>query len=514
MVDSATGASVPFWQTFADIPPLPSLQADAHCDICVVGAGIAGLTTAYLLARAGKRVVVLESRNLGDGETGHTSAHLANALDDRFANLERLFGTEGARLAAESHGAAIDRIEGIAREEGIACDFERLDGYLFAAPGQSIDLLDQELAAAHRAGLTGVERLARAPLGAYDTGPCLRFPRQGQFHPMKYLAGLVRATQLLGGRVFGHSHAKDIAGGPDAHVNTADGHTVRAAAVVVATNTPVNDRFTMHTKQYAYRTYAVAAPLPAGTVTRALYWDTADPYHYVRLQRVDSGEDLLIVGGEDHKTGQSADPEVAFRRLEAWTRERFPAARTLAYHWSGQVLEPMDALAYIGRNPGDAENVFIVTGDSGHGLTHGTIAGMLLTDLIFGRENPWGRLYDPARKTHRAAGEFVKENVNVAVQYADWLTPGEAATPADVRPRQGAVVRSGLKKLAVSRDEFGQLHVLSAVCPHLGCIVHWNDAEKTWDCPCHGSRFDTEGRVLNGPALGGLAEVRKAEKVP
>jgi Rieske Fe-S protein len=296
-------------------------------------------------------------------------------------------------------------------------------------------------------------------------------------------------------------------------VVTANGHKVSAFAVVVATNTPVNDRVTMHTKQYAYRTYAVAAPVPAGSVRHALYWDTADPYHYVRLQRVDAGEDLLIVGGEDHKTGQSADEAVAFRRLEDWTRSLFPMARNFAYHWSGQVMEPMDCLAYIGRNPGDADNVYIVTGDSGHGMTHGTIAGMLLTDLIVGRPNRWAALYDPSRKTLRAAGEFVKENVNVAVQYADWLTPGEVRDVKDVAPGQGAILRRGLKKLAVFRDEFGQVHTLSAVCPHLGCIVHWNGVEKTWDCPCHGSRFSTEGVVLNGPALSGLEEIRETEKV-
>jgi Rieske Fe-S protein len=209
---------------------------------------------------------------------------------------------------------------------------------------------------------------------------------------------------------------------------------------------------------------------------------------------------VLIVGGEDHKTGQAGDHEERYARLEAWARERFPMIQGVEFRWSGQVLETIDGLAFLGRNPLDEPNVFIATGDSGMGMTHGTIAGMLLTDLILGRENPWATLYDPARKTLRAIGEFARENLNVLAQYADWLTPGDVSSPEEVRPGTGAVVRRGLAKVAVYRDEQGVLHERSAACPHLGCVVGWSDAEKTWDCPCHGSRFDRYGRVLNGPA--------------
>ncbi len=232
---------------------------------------------------------------------------------------------------------------------------------------------------------------------------------------------------------------------------------------------------------------------------KALYWDTEDPFHYVRLQKLGAGEDCLIVGGEDHKSGQADDTGERHRRLEAWARERFPMIESIAYTWAGQVMESLDGLAFIGRNPGD-ENVFVVTGDSGVGMTHGTIAGMLLTDLILGRENAWAGLYDPARKVPLAAGTFIRENVNVAAQYADWLTPGDAANAREIPFDSGAVVRRGLAKLAIYRDADGRAHALSAVCPHLGCLVQWNDAEKTWDCPCHGSRFDKRGKVVNGPA--------------
>ena len=272
---------------------------------------------------------------------------------------------------------------------------------------------------------------------------------------------------------------------------------------------PFNDLVAIHTKQAPYHTYVVAARIPAEAVTPALYWDTHDPYHYVRVQRVSNAEfggddagpvDLLIVGGEDHKAAQASDTEQRFSALESWMRERFNAAREIEFRWSGQVMETQDGLAFIGRNPMDADNVYVATGDSGMGLTHGTIAGMLITDLIQGRPNRWSELYDPSRIRIGAAGEFLKENLNVAAQYVSYLTPGEVSSVDEITPNSGAVMRDGATKVAVYRDEAGELHRLSAVCTHLGCIVGWNKAASTWDCPCHGSRFDAYGSVVNGPA--------------
>jgi glycine/D-amino acid oxidase-like deaminating enzyme/nitrite reductase/ring-hydroxylating ferredoxin subunit len=491
-------------------PTFRPLKRNCKVDVCIVGAGIAGLTTAYLLAREGKKVAVLDATDVGGGETGRTTAHLSDALDDRYFNIERVFGEDGSKLAAQSHRAAIDKIEAIARAEKIDCDFARLDGFLFTPPGESTSILERELIAARVAGLKDVQLVPRAPL-EYDTGQCLCFPRQGQFHPMKYLNGLAAAIQRLGGRIHVHSPVEQIEGGGHAFVRTRNRHTVHAQAIVVATNTPVNDMFAMHTKQYPYRTYAVAFPIRRGSVTAALYWDTEDPYHYIRTQPYTKTEDYLIVGGEDHKTGQERDPEECFQRLTNWTRRRFPQAKEVMVSWSGQVQEPMDYLAYIGRNPGDETNVYIVTGNSGHGMTHGTIAGMLLTDLIMGRENPWEKLYDPARKTLSSAGTFLSENANVARQYLDWILPASFKSVDDIKPDQGVVVQRGLSKMAVYRDDAGQLHELSASCPHLGCMVHWNSAEKTWDCPCHGSRFSCVGKVINGPALTDLAPASNSE---
>ncbi|HEX3157296.1 MAG TPA: FAD-dependent oxidoreductase [Gemmatimonadaceae bacterium] len=501
-----SGATKSLWMATAAIPAFPPLRIDAETDVCVVGAGIAGLTTAYLLTRAGKRVIVLDDGPVGGGETGRTTAHLASALDDGFAELERLHGPHGARLAFESHASAIHRIESIVREEAIDCGFTRLDGWLFGGRGDSVDVLDHETRAAERAGIADLERRERAPL-PFDTGSCIRFPNQAQFHPLRYLAGLARAIVRDGGSIHGRSHVSGIDTSNEHPVVTTDaGATVRAGALVVATNSPINEWVAIHTKQAPYRTYAIALRIPHDAVPLGLYWDTEDPYHYVRLDRDGDGA-LLVVGGEDHKTGQAHDTEARFGRLEAWARARFPMVGDVEYHWSGQVLEPVDGLAYIGRDPMGQRNVYVATGDSGHGMTHGTIAGMLITDLIAGRANPWATLYDPARKSVRAMRTFVRENANVAARYVGHVTGGDVASSDHIPPGSGAVIREGLRKVAVYRDEQGTLHRYSAICPHLFCIVEWNHTESSWDCPCHGSRFDPYGQVLNGPAASGLDEV-------
>ena len=469
------------------------------------------MSVAYELAKAGRQVVVLDDNAVGGGETGQTTAHLASALDDRYFEIERVHGREAAKLAYQSHQSAIERIGEIAAAEGIDCDYTRLDGYLFLAPEHSEDYLDREREAARRAGFQDVQKLERMPDAPFDTGPCLRFPRQGRFHPLRYLQGLARAIEANGGRIHTGTHVTEVHGGRDAHVRSDGGRTVRAGAIVVATNSPIHERLAIHSKQEPYRTFVIAARVPKGAVHDALYWDTLDPYHYVRLQGAGSGEahDVLIVGGEDVKTGHADDAPERYARLEAWTRVRFPVEQ-VERRWSGQVLEPVDLLAFIGRTPldpqqalqGGGENVYLATGDSGHGMTHGAIAGMLIADLILGRENPWAALYDPGRKSLTAAKEFVRVNLSVARNYGEWLTgaPDEAPNAASIAPGTGKVLRRGGKAVAAYRDAQGRLHERSAVCTHLGCIVHWNSEETSWDCPCHGSRFSPAGEVLNGPA--------------
>jgi glycine/D-amino acid oxidase-like deaminating enzyme/nitrite reductase/ring-hydroxylating ferredoxin subunit len=497
-------ASTSIWMDTAETPSQSRLKESIRTDVCIIGAGIAGLTTAYLLGREGRSVVVLDDGLSGGGMTGRTTAHLTNAFDDRYLEIEKLHGEEGSRLTADSHTAAIDKINKIITVEKIDCDFEWVDGFLFCGPEHTVDLLDDELAASHRAGLTRVEKVARAPIDSFNTGPALRFPRQAQFHPLKYLAGLVKGVMRDDGRVFGQTHATKIEGGSQARIETSHGPVVTSDVVVVATNTPVNDRVAIHTKQAPYVTYVIGVRVPKGSVTRGLYWDTGDPYHYLRLQR-ENDYDVLIVGGEDHKTGQANDGNERFGRLERWTRERFPQVLEVEYRWSGQVMEPVDGLAFIGRNPLDEDNVYIATGDSGQGMTHGTIAGMLLSDLIQGRKNKWEDLYSPSRIRLKALPEYASENINVAGQYADYVTAGDIKSEDELKPGEGAIMREGVSKIAVRRDENGNVHKLSAVCPHLGCVVGWNSTEQTWDCPCHGSRFSAEGRVYQGPANSNLA---------
>lgn len=502
--------SAPLWVTTADVTDAPMLTGDVRADVVVVGSGIAGLSAAYELARLGRRVIVLDRGPIGGGMTGRTTAHLTSAIDDYFHELIRVRGLEEARLWHASHAAAIDRIEAIQAAERIACDFARVDGYLFLAPGTDPSLLEKEHAAAREAGFSGVGWVDTAPLPGGGTGRALRFPGQGRFHPLKYLEGLAAYVRGVGGEIFGHTPVTGVVEeGGEVRVGTAVGPTVHAKAAIFATNAPINDRIVLHSKQAPYRTYAIAAEVPKGSVPDALYWDTADPYHYVRLQPGGDGEadDSLVVGGEDHKTGHDEDGgDAALGRLEGWARERFPSMGRVTHRWSGQVMEPVDLAAFIGRNHGN-EQVYVATGDSGEGITHGVIAGMLLRDLIEGRENAWARLYDPRRVSPRAVGEYLRENLGVAANLTEHLRPGEVASVEEIRPGQGAVIGKGLRKVAAYRDENGQLHVRSATCTHAGCVVHWNGFEQCWECPCHGSHFAFDGTPLNGPAIEPLAEV-------
>jgi glycine/D-amino acid oxidase-like deaminating enzyme/nitrite reductase/ring-hydroxylating ferredoxin subunit len=476
-------------------------------DLIVVGGGIAGLSVAYHACKRGRSVLVIERGLLGSGETGRTTAHLSNALDDRYSHLEKLHGRRGAQLAAASHSAAIDDIERIVREENIACGFRRLPGYLFSIRGGRAGAKEllKERTAAQRAGLS-VE-LERSPKLSLGDGPCLRFERQADFQPLAYLAGLARAIARMGGRIATRSRVSDVASArSEPTVSLEDGRSASAKAVVIATDTPINDRFAMHTKQAAYRSYVITLAIPPGSVEPALYWDTADPYHYVRLT---NAGDELIVGGADHRVGQASSPEQSFAKLEVWARAHFPMALRVVSRWSGQIQEPADGMAFIGKNPGLEGHVYIATGDSGNGITHGAIAGILLNDLIDGRSNAWSALYEPSRKLRLiSTSDFVRENVKTSLHFADWLLPG-GRSESSIEPGQGRVVRRGLRRVAVYVDDAGARHERSAMCPHLGCVVAWNSAERSWDCPCHGSRFDPYGKVMTGPARNDLAPVEE-----
>ncbi len=472
---------------------LDNLEKNEAADVCIIGGGIAGLSVAYELLQKGKSVVVVEGKEIGAGETGRTTAHLSNALDEGFVKLQKMFGVAGAKLAAQSHTAAIDWIERIVQTEKIDCDFERVGGYLL---GTNTGALEAELEAAHESGLVDVLFEKESPIDPKSAS--LFFPQQAQFHPQKYLNGLAAAIIKKGGKIYTNTFVKDVQEKEAVVVTTKDDITITCQSAVVATNTPFLNTFAIHTKQAAYRSYVLGLSIPQGSVSKALYWDTEDPYHYVRVCNGDH-EDVLLVGGEDHKTGQANNADQRFDHLLTWAKQKFPMAGEIKFSWSGQVMEPIDGLAFIGLNPGN-KYVYIVTGDSGHGLTHGTIAGMLISDLIVGTENTWEKLYDPSRKNVHAFGQFFKESCNVALQYTKLVSKGDVQSESEIKPGSGAIIKKGLKKIATYKDEQGNVHQCSALCPHLGCVVAWNGGEKTWDCPCHGSRFTAQGKVLNGPA--------------
>ncbi len=505
--------SSPLWNASRPVIADRPLHRDVSVDVCVIGAGITGVSTALALCSEGLAVALIDDGPIGGGETGRTTAHLT-LPDDGFERLIRLHGEERSRLYVQSHARAIDVIEERVKAERIECDFQRVDGFLFQAAGdRSSRSIDREHDAALRLGVV-CELLGQGPLPGF--GPAIRFPNQAQFHPLKYLAALIHVIERMGGQVFTGAHAASLESGARVTITTAHGPVINAGAAVVATNTPVFEKVAMHTKQAPFQTYAIAARIPAGAVPRALYWDTEDPYHYARTQPDDDhpAHEFLIVGGEDHKTGQASDQDQRWRRLEDWARAHFPHIIDVPRRWSGEVFEPVDAIAFIGREPLGQLNVYIATGDSGNGMTHGTIASTLLCDLIAGREHPWADMYNPARKNLSSVGVFVKENLNVALQYADWVLPAERASADDIAPGEGAVLRERGKPIAVFRDDAGLTHPRSAVCPHLGCIVSWNPGERTWDCPCHGSRFNCFGEIITGPANRDLAEVEQPTPSP
>jgi glycine/D-amino acid oxidase-like deaminating enzyme/nitrite reductase/ring-hydroxylating ferredoxin subunit len=498
------------WMKEEGFPDAPPLDADVACDTVVVGAGMAGLSTAYELALAGQKVVVIDRGPILGGMTARTTAHLGSICDDDISALIDRRGEEMAVGFQTSQDQAIARIEEHVRRLGIDCDFRRVDAFLFPAPGmtreEAHEYCRREHEAAVKVGAT-VEPVTGVPLNGHADSPALRYSGQATFHPLRYLSAIAGDFASRGGRLFSQSPVTQIEeGSGEVRVTTDKGRSVTAARAVFATNSPLS-RVVLHSKMAPYRTYAMAFELPKGALPDALYWDMADPYHYVRLSRGEA-VDYLVTGGEDHKSGEADDGNVRFAKLEAWTRTVVPALGREKTRWSGQVLETIDFCAFIGRNPG-SENVFVATGDSGQGITHGALAGILLTDLIVSGSSPWEAVYDPARKTPAGIVEYVRENLTAVQNFAEYLTPGEIASAEELKPGEGGIMRQGLSKLAVCRDLDGKLHMHSATCTHLGCIVHWNSTEQCWDCPCHGSQFAPNGAVLNAPAISRLAANEK-----
>ncbi len=493
-------ANTSVWSATSTAPTFPALMADAEVDVVVIGAGITGLVAAMLLAATGKRVIVLEARRIGSGVSHRSTTHLTEAVDTRYQQIESDFGKMGAQLVAQSSRAAIEKIAELVKAFSIPCDFRRRPGFLYTEKSSDVTMLQKELEAARRAGLP-VELLPKAPL-PFATKGALRFPDQAQMHMVRFLSSLATAAQAKGARIYEDSRVLTIEDGEPCIVHLEHGPTIRARDVFVATHAPLNRVF-LQTKVAAYRSYVLAfsdVPLEDG-----LFWDTEDPYHYFSTFEID-GAPYLILGGEDHKTGTETSTDGRLDSLFDWAKARLTVPAP-SFQWSAQVEEPVDGLPFIGRNA-VSEHVYVATGFSGNGTTFGPIAAMIVTDLVNGRENPWADLYAATRvKPVASATTYVHENIDFPMHLvSDRLHPPEVTSPAAIRPGEGKTIRVRGERLAMYRDPQGGLHAVSSVCTHLGCLVKFNAAEKTWDCPCHGSRFGIDGAVLDGPATRGLAQ--------
>jgi glycine/D-amino acid oxidase-like deaminating enzyme/nitrite reductase/ring-hydroxylating ferredoxin subunit len=487
-------------------PKAEPLRSGHSADVAIVGSGIAGLSIAYELAERGLSVVVLDRGEIAGGMTARTTAHLAPICDDSLAELLSMRGQELARGFQASQSAAVDRIEAIQEELGIDCEFRRLDGILFLDPESEESVLDDEVSAAGKIGVT-VERGKGLPLPTLEDRPFLRYPDQATFHPLKYLRGVAKALSAKGARLHPGTAVVEVNEKDDrVELKLESGHTVTAGHAVIATNSPIHDLVALHTKQAPYRTYAMGFEIESGKLNDALYWDTQDPYHYVRLASGEDGKDIVIVGGEDHKTGEADDADARFAALTSWAKTIIPDLGPERYRWSGQVMDTLDYCGFIGREAGSIR-VFVSTGDSGQGITHGVVASLLIPDLILGRENEFAAVYDPDRKPIKAASTYVSENITAVKNFTEYLAPGELSSIDELKPGQGAIVRRGISKIAAYRTENGDVIEKSAACTHLGCHLHWNSFEECWDCPCHGSHFAPDGSVLNAPAIGPLADV-------
>jgi glycine/D-amino acid oxidase-like deaminating enzyme/nitrite reductase/ring-hydroxylating ferredoxin subunit len=506
-----------YWHDTAALPRFPRLDRDLTVDVIVVGAGITGVTAAYLCRKAGFTVALLERERCGGVDTGLTTAHLTCVTDERVQDLAKRFGDTGAKLVWDAGQAAIDEIVRLIRTEDISCDFAWVSAHLHAPVGEKtqskvdeavIKELKKENVAAGRLGIRATYEPVTAGLGV----PGVRFAHQALFHPRRYLGGLLRGLPAKGSQVFEYSPVEEILEQP--LTVKANGCKVRGGYLILATHNPLMGNTGMttallhQTKLSLYTSYALGARMPTGTLPPALYWDTSDPYYYLRVEQR-RGFDYAIFGGEDHKTGQCEDTELPYRRLEQKFLQMVPEAQ-IHHDWSGQVIETIDGLPYIGET---AERQFAATGYAGNGMTFGTLAAMMALDALQKRKNPWAELFDVNRKKLGvAAWRFLKENKDYPYYLVrDWLAKAEGTSLRSLRPNQGKILNLDGRKVAAHRDEEGTVTLCSPVCPHLGGIVAWNKAEQTWDCPCHGSRFKPNGEVISGPAEEGLKPVKRGD---
>jgi glycine/D-amino acid oxidase-like deaminating enzyme/nitrite reductase/ring-hydroxylating ferredoxin subunit len=499
MATALEGKNTSLWVDTAPETDYPVLKPGLHVDVAVLGGGIAGLTTALLLKRGGAKVAVVEAGRVGAGVTAYTTAKVTSLHGIQYQSVESSFGADGARVYAEANEAGLAQVAAFVDELGIDCDFRRKPAFTYAEDEADRGKVEDEVEAAQRAGLKA--SFTEETDLPWPVAGAIRVEDQAEFHPRRYLVELAAAIPGRGSHVFERTRAYAVSGGERVRIATTRGE-MTADDIVVATHFPFLDRGGYFARMHPERSYGLGLYLKRGAkAPQGMYLSTESPSHTVRSHPTPRGE-MVITGGESHKTGQGGDTAERVARLERWARERFDV-RSIEYRWSTQDNMPVDGVPFIGRLAPFQKRIWVATGFMKWGLTGGTAAGMILTDLISGRDNPWAGLFDSTRfKPLASAKELVKENANVGVRFVgDRVARPDVRSAADLAPGQAGLVRRGAGKVAAYREPSGELHVVSADCTHLGCQVKWNEAETSWDCPCHGSRFHFTGRVIQGPAV-------------
>ena len=481
-----------------------------HVDICIVGTGVAGVSTAYRLAESGRSILLISDTPFAKGESSRATAQINIMHDDGWFEMEEIHGIEKVKLCAESYYASMKFFEDTIEKEKIDCSFEKVNSYVFIKNEEDrVEEIQKEFDTSIRAGIKYIEIVDTLPGLRKDVGPAICYSNEAQFHPLAFLGGVADALKKFpnveirtGFRV---TDIEDKDGAVE--LTIANGMTIICQSAVLATNSPISCKLLPLEALQPYRSYAIAIPIEKGSIENAQYSDTEDPYHYTRVLtnnypefEVPSTHDILIVGGEDHRVGVTENAESHFSNLYTWAKEHFPITEKRLYEWSGQTIETFDGLPLIGNEPGGSKNVFMITGDSGTGMTHGTIGAMLIADLIMGKENPWKELYCPSRSRTKCLKRWLKGCMDTTMQYKDWVTDGEVDSTEEIPRGTGAIMRDGFKKIAIYKDDSGRVHKFSAVCPHSKGIVRWNPVEYSFDCPVDGSRFNTKGEKINGPA--------------